>query len=232
MFITLDSPLRRIPVQLETRQVLFLDAIRYCVEMIVGAYNRLAHTLLSLRGVPEMPPDAYPIVFLDAWSLVDVGNRLRLLIESTPGLKRTPHVTVILKALESLKELRNPIQHLNKVINDLATTSEGVWGWLTWYLVADGPDPEFEMWWMAAGSLAPAGFGSSPQLSTGVMAAAPIDRIELHAFGVTASLTDIANAVVTFLPHFEDSARNAYRDAGLDINNIRSADLCTRSQFR
>jgi hypothetical protein len=77
------------------------------------AYRNLVDTLSPIDRRANAPSDFYPSVLLHAWSMVDSANRLRLLLQHTPGLpKRPPQFKVNFRKLEVVENLRNSIQHL------------------------------------------------------------------------------------------------------------------------
>lgn len=84
MIISDGSPLRRLPSELDRRQALFLDGIRYSVEMADLAYTRLRQTLFNLaeqRGSgTSLDHWLFVSAVQDAWSLIDSLHRLRGLL--------------------------------------------------------------------------------------------------------------------------------------------------------
>ena len=74
MLISLDSPLRRLPVGLDRRQTLFIDGIRLSAEIIDLTYCRLSITLERLAE-PDCPKqgrqESIVSAVQDAWTLVD-----------------------------------------------------------------------------------------------------------------------------------------------------------------
>lgn len=75
--------------------MLFLDAIRFSIEMILIAYNRLSHNLLSISCLNserdpnwQLPHEIFGAALLDAWSIIDSSIRLSELLKQIPRSKR------------------------------------------------------------------------------------------------------------------------------------------------
>jgi hypothetical protein len=141
MIIGNDSPLRKIPTALNRRQVLFLEGIRFTVEMADLAYHRLQLTLPLLSNHQHLGSEASPMVsaMLDAWSIIDALHRLRDLIQGAPGFKgkkKSPKVRLFLQSTENVPALRNTVQHLGTEIHDTVDDKDWtVFGTLSWGVV-------------------------------------------------------------------------------------------------
>jgi hypothetical protein len=89
MLIKSDSPLRR-PPSLAGRERLFVDGLRYAIEMADYAHRRLLQDLLHLtvesRNQKSLDHEAVVAPRLDAWSYVDSIDRLRGLINKRGNL--------------------------------------------------------------------------------------------------------------------------------------------------
>jgi hypothetical protein len=70
MIIDDNSPLRRLPGELNRKQALFLDGIRYSVEIAYLSHTRLRQTLFELAHKRE-DPEASP----NHWLFVSVRIR-------------------------------------------------------------------------------------------------------------------------------------------------------------
>src|SRR3712207_2666245 len=108
---------RPLPSSILRRQVLFFDAIRASVDMTLLAYVRLQSTLAS--GSHHQHSSS---ILLDAWSLVDTLNRLRVLVRAMPRLKHSAAVVSFLGDLEAVEALRNAVQLLDGEIEKLKDT--------------------------------------------------------------------------------------------------------------
>jgi hypothetical protein len=146
VLISIESPLRSIPVALERRQALFLEGLRISFEMVDLAHTRLQNTLLDLATLPTGDAGALQqglvAALLDAWSVVDSVNRLRGLVQHIPGIKRRNQVPCIhnfFTETECVIAFRNTVQHLETTIGSAATAKDwSVWGSLSWCV----PHPE------------------------------------------------------------------------------------------
>jgi hypothetical protein len=91
MILAADSPLKRLPTQLNPRQAMFLDAIRFTIEMADFAMERLLSSLTQLSS--QSPAESRSFSFavprlLDSWSIIDSVHRLRGLFDKLPGLRK------------------------------------------------------------------------------------------------------------------------------------------------
>ncbi len=105
--IGLNSPLRRLPLALERRQVLFIDGIRYSVGMVELAFNRLSETLKAAvldrsRQRDTTTPEGLQSfqlevghqitsALLDAWTVVDFRTQAVALAISVDADDSTLH---------------------------------------------------------------------------------------------------------------------------------------------
>lgn len=127
-----ESPLRKLPGDLPPGQAMFYDGMRFAIEMLDVSYRRLVAGLEAIAA-EEAAGSHVPIVMLDAWTIVDSANRLRDLLDQTPGLKKnTPPMRVVRDALAPCDPLRNFVQHLDGGINAHADSGVPTWGSLSW----------------------------------------------------------------------------------------------------
>src|SRR5688572_10074319 len=133
MIIGPDSSLRKLSVNLDPKQRLYFDGIRYSVEMADLAHIRLKQTLNDLSTNRDKLAGLHyrhfvPAV-LDTWSIIDSVHRLRGLIRQTPGIKqKSPGLKVFDQQSSIIDDLRNSVQHLNHTIENLLRESLPVWG--------------------------------------------------------------------------------------------------------
>jgi hypothetical protein len=134
--IPLDSPLRSIPQSVDHRTILYLDGIRYSIEITELAYQRLVRILEEYRTTEEDAPQVNRRIvqaMSDAWMLIDSVHRLRELVQQTPRLKKNePNLQLFLRRTQKVEELRNFIQHLRTGINEFVVRNMSVWGTLAW----------------------------------------------------------------------------------------------------
>ena len=140
MILAADSPLKRLPTQLNPRQAMFLDAIRFTIEMADFAMERLLSSLTQLSS--QSPAESRSFSFavprlLDSWSIIDSVHRLRGLFDKLPGLRKrsqSSEFRSFLTIAKQVEALRNAVQHMNGAIGDksAAPIRSPIWGALTW----------------------------------------------------------------------------------------------------
>jgi hypothetical protein len=136
-----DSVLRKLPRAMDRKQALFLDGIRHCGEIAGLAYSRLKETLTTIAcadGKSDGADELYTLAFLDAWSLVDVIDRFRLLWTSLPHCETTPPSV----DEQSFSELAQPVRNLRNVADHIAQRADYVvahqgtaLGILSWFTI-------------------------------------------------------------------------------------------------
>ncbi len=141
MLVSEGSPLRRIPFSIDRKRAAFYDSIRFSLEMYDYSYCRLFNSLYRISLAEVDPLKDFPplVCFQDAWSVVDSLNRTRVLLRHLPGHKAAslPEREIFLRNTNSVENLRNAIQHLDKEILDLIAARQPIWGTLTWYASYD-----------------------------------------------------------------------------------------------
>jgi hypothetical protein len=223
LIIESESPLRRLPSQLNPRQILFLDGIRYSIEMADLAFMRLKQTLFQLSSVydkKDLNHLAFVSAIQDGWSIIDYVHRLRRLLKQCPGIKqKSPGMILFFKATEAVESLRNIVQHLETEIYNFINNNFAIWGEIIWIYV---PNPSinlvhscsiiagtlfrnmnFQMINLAGKSLLP-----------------PIDLITLIAAGNNICLSDVMEKIETLTKKIEDTMREQFKElpqAGADL---------------
>jgi hypothetical protein len=137
MIVESDSPLRRVPSTLPRHQALFLDGIRFCVEIMDLAYERLYNTAVVMTLQPaNMNPRAHASVLMDSWSMIDSVHRLRALLRQMPGAaqsaKSSPKLHVFLRRTEQVEAMWHHVQHLDQEVQAIAARGEPVLGVVRW----------------------------------------------------------------------------------------------------
>lgn len=222
-----DSPLRHLPIELNERQAMFIDGIRYAVEMAGVAYGRLRTTLAHIgdeQASGEIPNEVFPAGFLDAWAMVDSLHRLRLLTTHMRGVKRTPELKVFLKNLEPFENMRHAVQHLNRTIESWADKTEPTWGSLSWIQVDElQPVFRFRSFVLMAGAprktrrpaINPIGREFEP----------PVDLVELTAFEETVSLSAAFRSLEGFAMRFSKALQAAFETTPGVSGSTRGSDF-------
>jgi hypothetical protein len=141
MILDPDSPLRKLPANLDMSQKLSFNGISYSVEMIELAYFRLRETLFNLTQNQQQFTESHDLVvsaLFDAWSIIDSIHRLRSLLLQTRNLKqKSPGVQLFLRRTENVIQLRNTFQHLDQQIKNYQRHQLTVWGSLSWFVISD-----------------------------------------------------------------------------------------------
>jgi len=219
--LTANSKLRRLPSLADPRQALYLDGIRYAVEMFDVAYERLANELLRCSKQKSVET-SFPSIFLDAWSAVDSLHRLREIVGQTPHFKKTfPSLVVFMKSTAQVEDMRHFAQHLRRELDALASTKRPVHGVLVWIEVVDFQAGRFRSHAMASGRVVE-GSLSKFALPMGRLFRWSIDHIELHVRdGLEFSLSEGREEIAKLVAAIESSIPNEWADAprlGADLH--------------
>ena len=135
MIIKEDSPFRNLPAELNRKQLLYLDGIRFTVEIVDFAYQQLQEILHKAATSKEI---FAPSSMHYAWSFVDTFFRLRRLLEQMPGVKKQREgFQLFLRRTKEVENFRHVFQHLDKDINEIVEQNIPVWGSLSWIVVMD-----------------------------------------------------------------------------------------------
>lgn len=143
VIIKKDSIFHKIPVELDTKQVHILEAIRYSVNMIGLAYSDLTKILLEIGGKEEPSTTEFYSVFKETWSIIDGVTRLENLlsliaIEGEIEKLEDPSVSIELDIFSKAREFRNTFQHLDERITEVIVPhNRTVWGVLHWLHALD-----------------------------------------------------------------------------------------------
>jgi hypothetical protein len=205
-----DSPLRNPPRDLDPRQKVAFDGIRYALDMGFLSYQRL-QTELHEIGVAQRTGQQYSVfatqAFADAWSIVDTLWRLNLLLRRTPGLKHTPGLKVRLRALNAVEEFRHDFQHLDERFDVAVNTRTSLWGTLSWFWTPDDPTSGGVALSLVAGSLRD---GEQRLLNPlGRACETPVGLVTLTAFGRELDLSDHAARLPQIARALDLAARKA-----------------------
>ena len=193
--ISEDSPLRRLPPQLDRKQALFLDGIRHAAELAELAYQRLRTTLTFIaqyEGEARRLRAHYSAAYLDAWAFVDTVDRFRSL------WILQPHVSMGAPASgeRTFQELSEPIRNLRNVSDHLAQRADYVvarqgtaLGVLSWFTILSTDPLAGVICTIAPGTVLS---GARPIVNpAGRAIEYPTGAIELTAGEHTASLSEI-----------------------------------------
>ena len=189
-------------MSLKRQQQLCLDGIETCVGMTSVAYSRLRVSVWShseARRSSGPTSEISKVVLLDAWSLIDVTYKLRVLVGRTRGLKKNAAVKSFLKATDAVETLRHYVQHLDRELGGLADTGWPIWGSLSWAEPLPGGEEPTQI---GISVLIPGSFAKSrgyPVVNpAGKVIEMPVDHISLSTLGATVNLSDVARATALF----------------------------------
>jgi hypothetical protein len=230
MIIGEDSSLRYLPGGLKAEQKLFLDGVRYSIDIADLAYDRLRQILplLTDRGLEEGSKDVelsslIAAALLDAWAIADAANRLRVLL---PGLarlklgidKRSPALAAFDKHTQGrVKGLETLAQSLDRERRRLFGYRSSAWGVLGWVAMPDDGKPGY-MCFIVPGTICPKRIPMiNPLLKSGLKP--PVDLITLAIGREFLCLTEALRAMEktaaqldTALAARFGTVRNARRD--------------------
>lgn len=204
-----DSVRRRIPVNLDPKQALFLDGIRLAVEILDVTYSRLRDTLTHLALNPPLAgklPNVFAHTFLDAWGFVDAIDRFRMMNTQMPGMTfgdPTYGIPPLLEVTQEFRNLRNVADHLAQRADFVVSRNGAAWGELTW-LTGVQLHPEVIAWHC---TLRPGSLRAVPSNQTHSILSTldwPTDSIRLSAGGYEGNLSEVRKHIAVRLKSLED----------------------------
>lgn len=228
MAFGMDSSFRRLPVDLDNRQRVFCDAIRYSGSMATVAYFRLCSSLLSttleFSAKAQTPP--FEPVFLDAWSFIDCTFRLSRLIQDAPGIKhRGPIFRIFEQRILGIEDLRHGIQHLSGETKKLSELNLPAFGVLSWACIPNSNANEGWICSILAGTVVKS--AGHPMVNPkGKPFSPPVDHIEITAFGRTVSISAVFRAIEDLSTYMEQQLAEQSRD-----RPHFASDLCIGMQL-
>ncbi len=216
MIIGKDSALRRVPDGIDRRQAVFLDGIRYSVEMADLAYGRLRSGLWALSsedGMDDAQGQVSPFVepFLDAWSIVDSVHRLRQLLEQMPGLKKakSPPYQLFLRKTSPVEQFRHAIQHLRNELDRMSSQRWPVWGVLDWVAVIDPNEGLLRCCVMTPGKIIDGKYPVCNPLGKEIER--PVDHITLQYKQDRLGLSDTMRSVASVITPMQESLARQFQ---------------------
>jgi hypothetical protein len=142
MLFTAGSPLLALPQGMDKQEAMYLDAMRFAMEMAELSYSRLCEVLIKLPGEEDEVRHRLlsTCAVQDAWSTIDSADRLRSLM----GRAKSVDICTDLKSgfderIDAIRGLRNTVQHLDQQIPSLAAKKWPVWGALRWFAWTEPP---------------------------------------------------------------------------------------------
>jgi hypothetical protein len=242
--ISSDSPFRRIPIQSDSRQKLYLDGIRYSIEMADLAYKRLRNTLLDISinmntTNEEDKGDRIVSATLDCWSIIDSIHRLRGLLRQTPKIKhKDPNIRLFLQKTASIEDLRNAMQHLNHNIDNLLREQRPILGVISWTALLDPSSKIAYSYLLVPGAI----WDRKPDNAINLLGEtveAPIGLITLTASGYTTCVSHIMDGLLKLVEYLELQISHQFTgpisslsDAiiGLEIKFLEEPKIITKEE--
>jgi len=225
-----DSILRRLPSQLNRKQVLFFDGIRHAVEMIDLAHLRLQDTLtqiaLSQNDTPPNQNAEFTWAFLDAWVIVDAIDRLRSLFHSMPNTKKEnppPPAKSFNELCQPIRDLRNVADHLAQRADYVIANNGTALGELSWYTHLTDDGTKGVSCLIVPGTIASR--KSEVVIPAGGICTYPTGMIHLSAGGYRACLSDLLPEVEKRVRALEAAVEQEIAKLGIEGQRA-GADVC------
>jgi hypothetical protein len=233
--IDFNSPLRRLPPQLDRKQALFFDGIRHSVEIVHLAYSRLQHTLTNFAlnyEVTPLPSETFTSAFLDAWAVVDGIDRFRAFWKLMPNTERgplPPGGTKFEEISQPVRNLRNVADHLAQRADYVIANNGTALGELSWYTALDPKGTEGRCCILVPGTFT-AGDRQfvNPAEKTSTY---PTGLIHLAAGEHRACLSDILPEIEKRVRFLEKTIEESVSKLGLDGQQA-GADIFIAAQIR
>ena len=198
-----ETTLFRLPVALDARQKVPLEAIGYVIQAIGIADDRLhdnlLETSLDMNSKRFAARSVQAEAFSAAWSIIDNMHRLRRILSQTSVVPNETPKKLLLRQTESVTDLRHAVQHADEKIN--TAINEGlppptILGDLYWIF---SNQPEWAVSCvMASGSFGTTTRSMEPFNPAGLSMITPIDNIKLVAFGQEIYLSKVVRDVRNF----------------------------------
>ena len=205
-----ESPLRRLPVNLQRRQVMFTDALRLSAEMAAYSYQNLERLLKELvaRDRTKQIEGAMIQAIVNAYGVIDAANRFREVLRCFPGLKQNAVFQVFIRATASVETLRDVIQHINSELHDIGEKKSSALGTLTWLGPSENEDSPPTAWILRPGSSYPGQITHGPMMDLEArIAPGEIAQIHLVTSGTRVDLPDVIKRVGSMIKSLEPSMK-------------------------
>lgn len=233
--ISAESPLRRLPEDLNARTALLLGGVRFCAEVVANGMDSLRNALHTITNTEDQGGELYPMAMTLAWSVVDSANRARILLrtlKSEGAIPRTAGFRAVMRSLETALPLRDSAQHIDERIKGARDDGNlpPVWGVLSWFAITEAAGDGTVL----AGEscvLIPGSVFTTKEVGVinplGRSLRYPIDPIELEAFGDRVSLSTLEQTMETAVAALETALMEQFPDAP-----TRGSDLLLRLEMK
>ena len=221
MIINENSPLVRMPSDLNIKYRILLDGIRYSASIVDISYQRIVENLrlISQGELHVTNPQTASLVFSDAWAMVDAANRLRKAIIFFCGIKWENKGEIIDNIFEASKislidfventhranSLRNFAHHSldDKEMNYLVRNNKSIWGRIDWFYTPKDEPGRCSSFSFAAGSEAIV----SVSVPLGVSVIRPLGPVSIAAYKYELCLSKLQRLVLLVVEEIEGQLR-------------------------
>lgn len=216
--ISEDSILRRLPSQIDRKQLLFLDGMRHAAEIICLAYSRLKLSLTKIAHDDDASHSKKDITsaYLDAWAIVDAVDRFRLLWRLAPGREDddSDNTREFEEQAKAIKKLRDVSDHLAQRVDYIVANNGTALGILGWFTATKEDGSQGVICTLAPGTIQK---GSHPVVNPwGRSGEYPTSMIQLSAGEYTACLSDVLPHMGKIIKGIEASISEFLRKNGLE----------------
>jgi hypothetical protein len=199
---------------IDPQQAVQLEAIGFGLDAVDALYRRLVGSLAAQA-------QDLPLVFADAWAMVDWMHRLDGLVAGCRGLPHASEAVLEFRATSSLGEnLRHIFQHPARTLQETSSTRRSLWGHLGWQ-IATNNESRFVALVTPFGRWDGGDFRQPSDVH--LPARAPIDRVSLFSPDgeVEIGLTGQHEAAVRFARRLDAAVQVAERGAPGEILRLR-----------
>jgi len=131
MIISQESPFRNIPINLDAKQVVIFDAIRYSIDISEISYERLIKNLFELSFPQNSKTPSFPLIFLDVWSII---SNLTIFLNVVTKHFSISESNPLFEQIRILKHLRHSNQHIEDRLDFIINPDQfPIYGKLSWY---------------------------------------------------------------------------------------------------
>jgi hypothetical protein len=217
------SPLLALPQSMDKQEAMYLDAMRFAMEMAELSYVRLCDALIKLPGESDEAQHRLlsTCVVQDAWSMIDSADRLRSLVGRAKSLDEHADLKNGFEgSIAAIRDLRNTVQHLDHKIPSLAAKDWPVWGVLRWFAWTEPPHVGVSCQLLAGGHVTKRPLSMEEPRSKDEPAG--ISEVILASRGVEVSLRTLRDNIALFARALEEVTAEDFANKS---SNERLADL-------
>jgi len=205
MICDINSPFRRLPANIERKQLLFWDGVRFAVEAGNLAHERLKANLRDISGRTPTEAEIYAATVAattDAWTIVDSAHRLTELISRFPKMdKSSIPIRLFTNRMAGIKAVRDFAQHVRQKLDQILESELPLWGAITWRGTDDQVAGKQSVFVLVAGTFYPGAHVESAPLGP-ARTEVPSD-VTLRTPHGALSLTEVVDHMVELFRHLE-----------------------------